>query len=83
MPKVYDEAALTAFWGKRQRAWRRFMSRTHALAAKADPRTGGNEMLCRNWGTPESVDVWRRAWLRWSRYAASHDRRWRELVGVA
>jgi hypothetical protein len=83
MPMVYDEAALTYFWRKRQRAWLRFMSRTQALAAKADPRTGGLETLCRNWGTAESVDVWRRGWLRWARYAAGHDRRWRELVGLA
>lgn len=68
---------------KRNRAWRRFMSRTTKLAAIADPRTSGNECLCRNWGNDESRRIWADAWNRWHAYANECDRRYRAWWDMA
>lgn len=69
-------AALVAMGGKKDRAWRTFMRRTHKLAAIADPRTGGNEMLIHNWGNEAARLVWANGWKRWRTYSEQCDRRY-------
>lgn len=72
---------------KRDRAWRTFLRRTIKLAALADPRTSGNECLCRNWGNDESKRIWDDAWKRWHSYSSECERRtdamWRVATGRA
>lgn len=62
-------AALMRHLARKNRAWRRFMSRTIRLAAIADPRTGGNELLIHNWGNDAAKAVWRDGWRRWHAYS--------------
>lgn len=65
---------------RRHRAWRRFMSSATKLAAIADPRTGGNETLCHNWGNAESRAAWAAGWRRWRAYAERSDEITRALM---
>ena len=76
----FHHARLVANCAKRDQAWRVFMDRTHKLAAIADPRTGGNETLCRNWGNADSVRIWNEGWQRWQRIAAAYDRRYNAIL---
>lgn len=69
-------AAIVAMGQKRSRAWRIFMRRTIKLAAIADPRTGGNEMLIHNWGNEAARLIWSNGWKRWRAYSAECDRRY-------
>ena len=64
---------------RRAKAFRLFMERTRKLAAKADPRTGGNEALCINWGNDAALQIWRNAWPRWKCLADRYDRRFSAL----
>lgn len=76
-------ARIGALVDRKNRAWRTFMRRTHKLAALADPRTGGNEMLVHNWGNDQARAVWAHGWERWRRYGAAFDRRYRAMLDAA
>lgn len=65
---------------RRHRAWRRFLTRTRRLAALADPRTGGNETLCHNWGNAQARAVWLAGWRRWHAYAERSEAISRDLM---
>lgn len=76
-------ATIQRNYDKRQRAWRKFMARTTKLAALADPRTGGNECLCRNWGNEESRRIWADGWKRWRAYSDQCDKRYSALMAMS
>ena len=76
-------AAHRALGARRNRAWQSFIARTTRLAALADPRTGGNENLCRNWGNEESKRIWSDAWERWRSYSNRIDARHNALRQAA
>jgi len=71
-------AAIQAQGFKKDRAFRTFMRRTIKLAAYADPATGGNECMVRNWGNDEARRIWADGWQRWQAYSAECDRRYRQ-----
>lgn len=69
-------ARIQSDYAKRERAFRTFMQRTTRLAAIADPRTSGNECLCRNWGNDAARRIWSEGWQRWRAYSDACDRRY-------
>ena len=44
------------------------------FAKRAHPETGGNDMLCHNWGNDESRMVWSRAYKRMDKARAIYQR---------
>ena len=69
-------AALVRMIDRKNRAFRVFMNRTHALARAAHPATGGNECMCRNWGNAECNRIWSEGWARWDAYSRAFQRRY-------